>query len=433
MSEAGFATDEGGKKQKKKIVPNRAAQTTIKGHVIGDALICLPRAFTALGLDVEEVMTVRKNAMGGVEEIPFVHNTAANGITIPFGAYRIGGLGMIAPAPTRQTNDPELTLGVIFEQGKSVDQDLLWKRILASLYKELEAFPSVFRGHAVRVTEGADLVVPNYIDLSTEMPVFLNADVSTEIDNYLFRPVMEWKELTQVGLGGQRAVLLHGKYGTGKTLIAYEAARKSIKAGRTFILCRVEVLTAGIKVSRFMQPSTLFIEDLDGVLETNYGYLSTLRNLLSGVDAKKGHDVVTIFSTNLLASIEKADRSLLRPDRIDAIIEATLPDLSTTQAIVDHFGHGWMDLLEDWHPVYAAMVQAGCTPAVICEILKRVKLKAFGNGRVIKVADVLKGIDAMIYQINLSEPKPPSPSDLAHTLAESFHEVARYGPSGDRD
>lgn len=410
--------------KKRKLNKDRMSQVVIKGAILGDALICLHKAVTDFGLSFEEVATPGRPPIE--EDKPFLWHTTATGDKIPFGSYRVEGLGQIFPRMPQSPNSPELSLSIMFEHGVKEEA---WQKLIDLIYATLKGHSSLFKGHAVRIGEPTDLVVPNIIDLSKKAAIFLNADTQQEIDNSLLLPISKWKELAEVDLGGTRGILLHGRYGTGKTLIAYEAARRSIEASRSFVLCSVSMLAPAVQVARYMQPSTLFIEDLDGILEMGYGYLSHFRNILSGVESKKGHELISIFSTNLLDAVEKVDRSLLRPDRIDAIVEVKVPDATTTFNILMHCTKGWREdeERETWTPVVERMVATQCTPAIIVEIVKRAKLKAFGNGRIVKPVEMLKGVEDMLYQIRLSEPVPPAPKNVAQQLAGAMREIAYDG------
>jgi hypothetical protein len=415
-SESGFKAE-----QKKKLNTERTSQTIIKRVVFGDALVCLYRAIQKLGLETTEVSMIIPTPFG-VIEAPFVHHTTDEGVMIPYGAYQIDGLGKVTPSDSK-TIVPELTLSVTFERGAN---EKIWDKLLEHLYDELKTHESMFRGRALRIMAPTDMVVPQYIDLTNEIPLFLNEEVEKDVETNIFFPITHAEELKEMGLSGYRGILLHGNYGTGKSLIAYETARRSIAKGRTFILCSSNMLREAIAISRFMEPSSLFVEDMDSV-SMGYSNLSALRNTLSGIESKKGFDVVLILTTNLLSEVEKMDRSLLRPDRIDAIVEIPPPNVNTVARIIQFHGKGWLDNNASWDSIYASTAQSRCTPAIIVDVLKRSKIVSLGNNRVITPEIMSKQLAKMTRQIELSEPKKPLPISTATQLAESIKQIAYYG------
>lgn len=416
MAETGFKSE----KSSKKLNNERTAQTIIKGAIFGDALVCVGKVVRQLGLPVDEVSTTVRSMFGPMET-PFIHHSTGGGVAIPYGSYSVKGLGKITPSDSDHIV-PELTLTITFEKGAD---EALWTKFLDMLYLELAAHESMFKHKAIKVQRPLDMVVPRYIDLSAKIPLFLNKEVDRDIDTNIFFPITNAEKLVEIGAGGYRGILLHGKYGTGKSLIAYETAKRSVAKLRTFVLCNAGMVEHAVEISRFMQPSTLFIEDMDTMSMGGRG-LSTLRNLLSGVESKKGSDVIIILTTNLLSEIERMDRSLLRPDRVDAIVEILPPDISTVQRIIEHHAKGWMSD-EDWVGVYTRATLAGCTPAILVEVIKRSKITAMREGCQVTTAIVDEQLGKMSRQIELSEPAKPLPTNAIGQFAETLKDITFNG------
>lgn len=418
MAETGFTH----KDKRQKLDTDRAKQTTIKGIVLGDALICLAKALGTLGLPVKEVSTSKKSPMGATEA-PFVHHISSDGVDIPFGSYSVESLGLISCMLNPGDAVPELGISVVFERGAN---DEGWVKLLSAIREQAAIHKSLFHGRAIKLTDPMDLVVPRYIDCSNEIELFLNGDVEYDIATNLFTPITDVETMKALGLSGHRGVLLYGQYGTGKTLIAYEAARRSVASNRTFVLCNAGIVGPGIEVSRLLQPSLLFIEDMDSAT-LSYSGLSKIRNTLSGVDSKKDFDVITILTTNFLKDVEKMDRSLLRPDRVDAIIEVAPPDQGTVARIVKKHGSTWLDDTADFSGIYRDMAEAKSTPATIVEMLKRAKIHAFKSGKKIDPGLLRTQFQKMQYQIHISSPQKPSPENTAGTFARTLREIAYEG------
>lgn len=407
----------------KKINNNSVLQITLKKVMVGDALICVRRALDTMKLKFKEVTTV-KMFNGQPEEVPFVHHTSDSGIDIPYGTYEIEGIGRVQTEADSRNVIPELQLLISFMESPT---EGLWDKLHDQIWTELQTHDSIFLGKAIKVEKFNDLIVPNYIDVSTKLPIFLNEDVEDEVESSVYFPITHSQELAKAGVNPKCGVLLHGKYGTGKSLIAREAARRSVEKGRTFILCRPGMLQQGTVISRFMMPSTLFIEDMEEN-SGNSSMLSLLRNTLSGIEDKAGMDVTTILSTNFLTQVEETDRSLLRPDRIDAIIEVPPPTASTVKRIVTHFGEGWIDFSNPaWEDIYKEVAHQGCTPAVITEIIRRSKIYSFRTKSKVTPDLFMTKLSHMARQIELANPEPPKTDTPARRLATAMKDTCFDG------
>lgn len=413
---AGFNTKRVGKKLNHESV----LQVVVKGYIFGDALICLYKALKAMNLNFKETITLGRAMMGGKpDEIPFVHHVTDKGDVIPYGSYLVEGIGKISPVMAGGHAVPEMGLTITFEQRGNVD---LWNKLLAVVYEELKTHVSLFKGMAIKVKQDMDLVLPNYIDVTQDLFMGFNDEVVDELENNLWFAIDHPKECEALGMDGKRGILLHGKYGTGKSLVAYETARRSVANGRTFILCNSTTFTAGVAISRLMEPATLFVEDMDN-LHMSYGALSQLRNALSGVEDKKGIDVKTILTTNFLDKVVELDRSLLRPDRIDAIIEIPIPSPITVFKILKY--HLGIDYDLPWEAACLKISDMAATPAIIVDAVKRAKVRHLRSREPITADSLMAQFPGLMRQLELSEPSPPQAQSVAETLAESLKEVVR--------
>ncbi|MEQ8820737.1 MAG: ATP-binding protein [Sumerlaeia bacterium] len=124
----------------------------------------------------------------------------------------------------------------------------------------------------------------------------------------------------------KRGLLLHGKPGTGKTMIGRALAQK---CGVTFILSTPGMLDDSRDVRRVFSwgrrfaPSILFFEDFDMVAaerHSSYSSNEVLGEFLAGLDGlDAGEGVIAIATTNDLNAIEPALKD--RPNRFDVILE----------------------------------------------------------------------------------------------------------------
>jgi hypothetical protein len=124
----------------------------------------------------------------------------------------------------------------------------------------------------------------------------------------------------------RRGVLLYGPPGNGKTsLIRYVGARllhvpvMLLRAAAQFTTDDLEEI---LRRWREQAPAILVIEDLDWLLERVN--VSTLLNLLDGVDSTAGGGLLLIATTNNPEKLDPAINN--RPGRFDVVIEIDRPD-----------------------------------------------------------------------------------------------------------
>lgn len=96
--------------------------------------------------------------------------------------------------------------------------------------------------------------------------------------------------------------------------------------------------------------------------------IDDILNILDGIDTKS-ENIIVVLTTN---SLEKVNRAMLRPGRLDAIIDVTPPDADAAERLVRYYGGLAIEPTEDLTAVGRAL--AGQIPAVIEETVKRAKL-----------------------------------------------------------
>ena len=124
----------------------------------------------------------------------------------------------------------------------------------------------------------------------------------------------------------RRGVLLHGRPGTGKTLIGKilcSQLRGTFIWVRPGNVCNVGCITSVFEMARDLSPSLVFFEDLDlfGAKRNFHGFGGLiLGELLNQMDGLKENDgIVVVATTNDLESIEPALKD--RPSRFDCVLE----------------------------------------------------------------------------------------------------------------
>ena len=145
----------------------------------------------------------------------------------------------------------------------------------------------------------------------------------------------------------KRGVLLGGKYGTGKTLAATVAARLAQDNGITYVYTpRADELGDAIAFAKqYQSPAcVVFCEDIDRqVTGQRTVAMDDILNILDGVDTKTDN-IITVLTTNHLDNVNQA---MLRPGRLDAIINVETPDAYTAERLVRHYGGEAINAAED--------------------------------------------------------------------------------------
>lgn len=188
------------------------------------------------------------------------------------------------------------------------------------------------------------------------------------------------------GIPLKRGIILHGKPGTGKTLIGRALAQH---CGVTFILATPGMLEDSNDVRRVFtwarrfSPSIVFFEDFDLVASGRHSGGSSREMLgeflacLDGLDASNG--IITIATTNDIEAIEPALKN--RPSRFDCILEIPSMGRDERRGFIDSWKtrHGgeidaerWADKTQGYT---GAQLQELCRLAVFEAVAERIDEK----------------------------------------------------------
>lgn len=237
-------------------------------------------------------------------------------LQVPWGELRIAlfegtlGLGM--------TRHPEL--GPLFSINAFVPKKN--KAAVEGFFNLIEQelrTNSIYRGKAF---DGQDM--PEFLDLSTVDPskVVYSDETTLQLDANVWALIEHTEAMRTNRMPLKRSVLLHGDYGTGKTLAAFLTAKKAQENGWTFIYCRPgkDNLEGVLQTARLYQPSVVFFEDIDTVAEGENESSGSVTRLLDAFDGiiSKGTEIIAILTTNHPQRIHKG---MVRPGRLDAVIE----------------------------------------------------------------------------------------------------------------
>jgi transitional endoplasmic reticulum ATPase len=149
--------------------------------------------------------------------------------------------------------------------------------------------------------------------------VIYSEEQEAQLNANVFTVIKHTTEATSANIPVKRGILLHGSYGTGKTLTALYIASLCSENNWTFILVKPgDNISAAITLAQGLQPACVFFEDIDSVaLQERDADVNEILNTIDGV-LSKDSQVMVILTTN---HIEKVNPAMLRPGRLDAIIK----------------------------------------------------------------------------------------------------------------
>lgn len=285
---------------------------------------------------------------------------------------------------------------------------------LANRSRALVKESSIYRGKAFRLRfqNSDDMApMPMFMDLSTADigKVIFSKDLQESIKTNILTPIIKREACEAQGIPFKRGVLLAGPYGTGKTLVANATARIAQESGITFVYCHdVENLEVVLDFGRFYGPAVVFCEDIDRIMNGDRTVdMDRILNVLDGIESKSSK-LMVILTTNHLNEINKA---MLRPGRLDAIINMTAPDAEAVDRLFRLYGKDAISEQEDLS--VAAGILAGQIPAVVREAVERAKLVAVKNninGEAVRIQaedleESAKQLKAQAEQLASLEPK----------------------------
>lgn len=280
--------------------------------------------------------------------------------------------------------------------------------------KEYLRHNSVFKGKAFRLSlkdpDGEPKVMPEptflAIDPNLRHELVFSEDVEQAITTSVLTPIRHTELGRSVGAPRKRGILLTGRYGTGKSMTSHVVADVATTHGWTFILCeRADELGEILRLARDYGPAVVFCEDIDRVMSGKRDMdMDEVLNIIDGVESKTA-ELMVILTTN---HVENINQAMLRPGRLDAVIEVKPPDSAAVERLMRLYGRGL--IAEDADVSAAASMLAGQIPAVIQEVVERSKWAAIARNPVpasewgpgaINVDDLLAATRAMQNQLSL--------------------------------
>ena len=345
-------------------------------------------------------------------------------IKVPWGQFEIPGVqGFVRTAVTMKDG---VMAFVLTGEVKQKHYHILTE--LAQRTRKFVNEQSIYRGRAFSIEfndegegEFGTMEGPKFLDLVTVKPeeLIFSADLHKAVNDYIFTPILKAEECEAAGVPVKRGICLLGPFGTGKTLIAYVAAKHCEEVGRTFVYLRdVRHLSDAIKFAQQYAPAVVFAEDIDRVVSgERTGAIDEILNTLDGVDSKESK-VMVIMTTN---NIEKVNRAMLRPGRIDVALTIGPPDAEAAERLVHQYSRGLLVKGIDLEDVGKQL--DGQIPALIREAVERAKLSAIARGEkklAITSADLLLAARTLVEHINLMNEEEQDQTPIVTRFAKEM-------------
>jgi len=311
-------------------------------------------------------------------------------VQVPWGQFEIPGVDGFLKT-TSAVIDGQIKLVIT---GEVKHKNLRAVNQMIQDAREYLKLHSIYKGMAVKVkfTEVDDdapanpfLNQPKIIKTGEIRPdeLVFNEDTENLVRVNLWAIIEHLEAVRRAQIPVKRGILLHGRPGTGKTLAALATAVLSVKNAVTFIeLGDPKQLSEAIHFARQNAPAVVFVEDIDRLdrgEDNAFGgrsdYFNEVLNTVDGLTGKN-EEVIIVFTTNY---VERINPAMLRPGRLDAVIEIDPPNAKSVERLIRMYSRGMLDEKEDLAPV--GSILQGEIPAVVREVVERAKLTAIVAGR----------------------------------------------------
>lgn len=316
-------------------------------------------------------------------------------VEVPTGKFKLNDIstsvetGFAKPGPDKKSQFMDFFIGGTFNyKDRKVVLDLV------SATRAYMAQHSIYKNKALRLTvnDHGDLdalIQPIFMDLSKvdTKALILNDDVQSLVDVALLTPIRRTDSCRKHKIPLKRGILLHGPYGTGKSLTATVTAKEAIEGGEwTFVIIDdVKALAQGLEFARQFQPCVVFAEDIDRIVDKNRS--DQANDILNTIDSVvgKADEIITVLTTN---HIEKIPPVMLRPGRLDALVPINVPDAKSAIRLVRHYARELVGVNDPLTGL--AELLAEFLPSTIREVVERAKLSMLMHDRQQLTADDLK-------------------------------------------
>lgn len=292
---------------------------------------------------------------------------------------------------------------------------------LITLVKRYLREESIYRGQIV--TSGLQFVDTRGYDPDA---LVLTENNRHFVESYLMYPIINPDGADELNLERNRAYVLTGTYGTGKSMFLRELAMRGKQAGWTvFINSDDDELENMLKLAKHYQPAIIQIEDID--LRTDQTRTRSMNGVLNALDGafNKQDRIVTVMTTN---HSDRIHASLLRPGRVSAILEFGALDGPGFKRLMGQCG---LDMNADipWNEM--AETYRMLMPCYVKEAANRLGIEWATNGRgEITTEQVRYALESMKQHYDVQQAAtdthavPTLDSVMTEVLADSLKKVA---------
>lgn len=250
--------------------------------------------------------------------------------TVPWGRFELPFLPG-AVFTMSGTNHPDK--GVLF--AITVEAPKKYRFEIEGIFRLVEdelAANSLYRGKAFDGQQMPEFIDVHSVDRSR---VVYSEEVLTQLEANVWAQLKHTAEFEKQGIPLKRAVMIHGPFGTGKTLACLLTGQEAVKNGWTFIKARPgrDDIRTVLQTARLYEPAVVFYEDIDQIAsaeDTDRESMSQLLDDFDGIEAK-GTKILCVFTTNYP---EKIHKGMARPGRLDAMIEINELDQQGVEKLV---------------------------------------------------------------------------------------------------
>lgn len=358
---------------------------------------------------------------------PPQYRTVASGpgstVQVPWGEVSFSPIG--ATFTLGYSGDKDY--GIVFEL--SVEAPRRHRKRVEGFFTVVEdelARHSLYKGRAIT----SDEIEPKFLDTSKVdvSKVVYTADVLTQLDVNMWAPLRYTEAMRGAGVPLKRAVLVEGPNGTGKTLSGLLTAKIAEENGWTFILVRSgEDPLEALKTARVYAPAVVWTEDLDVIASaentSDRRKIARVLDVLDGLQGK-GSEVMAGFTTNF---VEKLDKSVLRPGRLDAVIHIAELDADGYERLIRALTpKRLLSARVDMAAVTAAF--EGFLPAFAAEAIQRAMRYSIarnaGKAGVITTEDLVSAANGMRAHLALMDAAQHTGSDRV-TLGDKVKQTVQ--------
>lgn len=264
---------------------------------------------------------------------------------------------------------------------------------------------SIYRGKAIDGNDPAEFL---NINIDPDRVVYTD-DVEVQLRANVWSVMEDAEAQRAVGLPLRRSVLLHGPYGAGKSLFLGLTAQKAVESGWTYIRCRPgeDQYLDVLQTAALYAPAVVAFEDVDNLASADASAMDVAKLLdaFDGVTAK-GKEIIALLTTN---HPEKIHKGMVRPGRLDAVIQISALDVRGVEKLVRSLvPEGSLSPEVDWTLVNEAM--SGYVPAFIKEATDRSlryaisRSKQWEEGTItIDTGDLVAAADGLRPQLEMME------------------------------